>query len=294
VLEGIRKLLAAGEKVSVMLVQKETTAAKRERRVKRQRAIEEAREGHEVLCRDAVWAQDATHVGRLPGAAEVSTEVATDRGSSATVIAAVGAPATGEDLVGHLEVAKEERGCLPLVWQTDLGSANTSAVVAEYLESEQVIHLRSRAHTPTDNPVAENRNRELKAESGLGKGVVLVSHEEAQARLEPARRRLDQGRLRASRGYVTAAELDRTLPRAEHLVERAAFYSVTRTAMTKAVLGLVDKDEIAQAEQDVVWSMLERYGLARSRRGRQRTPCPKLPAVAPGTAGVECPRGHPE
>jgi hypothetical protein len=211
-----------------------------------------------------------------------------------TVIAAVGAPASGAGLVGHLESAKQERGCLPFVWQSDLGPANTSAVVADYLAGEQVIHLRSRAHTPTDNPVAEHRNGELKAESGLGKGVVLASHEEARARLTPARRRLDEGRLRASRGYVTAAELDRVLPRAEHLVDRAVFYAATRTAMARAVLGLVDKDEIAKAEQDAVWSMLERHNMARPRRGRQRVPCPKLPPVAPSAAEVECPGGHPE
>jgi hypothetical protein len=93
---------------------------------------------------------------------------------------------------------------------------------------------------------------------------------------------------------VTAAELDRVLPRAQHIVSRAAFFSATRSAMAKAVLGLTDKDEIAKAEQDAVWSMLERHGLARRRRGRQRVPCPKLPPVAPNAPGVERPGGHPE
>ena len=282
VLEAIRR---AGERASVMLVQQETSAVKREGRVRERRALEAAREGHEVLVRDAVWAQDALHAGRLSDRGEVQAEVATDRGSGATVIAAVGRPARAEDLVEHFERASRQRGGPPLVWQSDRGSANRSAQMARHLDERRVIHLCSRVHTPTDNPVAENRNRELEDESGLGCGAQLASLAEGQGRLEEARRRLDEQRLRASRGYRTAAQVDRDLVRADTLVDRAAFYAEARTAMAQAVLGLSEVDEIAKAEPGAVWATLERHGLARARRGVQRVPCPRLPPVAPGASG---------
>jgi hypothetical protein len=293
-LEGIRRVEAARRRpTSTMLVQQETAALKKRAEANRRRALEAARVGHEVLARDAVWAQDATHVGRLPDGGKVEAEVATDRATTRTVIAAVGPPASGEELRQHLERAKAERGMLPYVWQSDLGSANCSEVLETYLAAEQVIHLRSRVHTPTDNPVAENKNRELKQESGLGKGVRLGDHREAAARLEPARRRIDEGRLRASRGWKTAAELDRDLPRADALVARAAFHAEARSAMREAVLGLADPKDIHKAEQDAIWRTLERHGLARRHVGLRRTPCPRLTPCCVGRERVECGGGQP-
>ena len=112
-------------KLSVTLVQQETAALKKEARTRTRCALEEVREGHEVLCRDAVWAQDAAHRGRLADREEVQGEFARDRASTVTVIAAVGPPATGVDLKAHLERAKAERGTLPFVWQSDKGPSNT-------------------------------------------------------------------------------------------------------------------------------------------------------------------------
>jgi transposase InsO family protein len=284
VLAGIRRTEAERAKerpTSTMLVQQETAALKREVRSNKRRALEAAREGHEVLAKDAVWAEDATHVGRLIDRSAVEAEVATDRATTSTVIAAVGPPASGEDIRAHLERAKAERGTLPYVWQSDPGSANTSEVLAGYLAENLVIHLCSRVHTPQDNPAAESKNREIKDESGLGKGVRLLSPDDAADRLGAARRRIDHGRLRASRGFRTAAELDRDLPRADAFVSRAQFYAEARSAMREAVLGLVDARAIRKAEQDAIWRTLEKHGLARLHVGLRRTPCPRLAPVAP-------------
>jgi hypothetical protein len=149
------------------------------------------------------------------------------------------------------------------VWQSDLGNANMSRVLADHLKRELVIHLRSRVHTPTDNPSAERKNRELKEESGLGTGVCLADNAEAAARLDPARRRLDHGRLRASRRWKTAAELDRETARADTRVDRKKFHDEACAAMRLAVLGLTDAEAIRKAEQDAIWRTLERHGLAR-------------------------------
>lgn len=286
VLAGIRTKEAHRPKLtSTMLVQQETAALKKERRRKIRTALEQSRRGHEVLARDAIWAEDATHVGRLGSGEAVDAEIATDRATTATVIAAVGRPVAGEDIRDHLERAKVERGGLPLVWQSDAGSANTSATVADYLERERVIHLLSRVHTPTDNPAAENKNREIKHESELGKGVRLESLAQGAARLEPARRRIDGGRLRASRGWKTAAALDRDLPRADAIVTRATFYAQARSAMAEAVRGLTDPKAVRRAEQDAIWRTLEKHGLARTRVGTRPTPCPRLAPAAPRLAG---------
>jgi hypothetical protein len=171
------------------------------------------------------------------------------------------------------------------VWQSDGGGANRSEAVASYLQEHRVIHLLSRPHTPTDNPAAEWKNRELKEECGLGKGVRLESQEDAIARLAPALRRVDEGRLRASRGWKTALELDQELPRADAVVSRATFYADARAAMREAPLGLTDPRAIRKAEQDAIWRTLERHGLARRHEGVRRSPCPQLAPVAPTANG---------
>jgi hypothetical protein len=222
--------------------------------------------------RDAVWAQDATHLGRLKDGSKVEAEGARDRATLRTVILAVGAPATGEDLVARLEEARRERGGLPLVWQSDRGSANRSRSVRAYLEENQVIHLLSRVHTPTDNPVAEHAHGEYQGETGLGDGVALACVGEATGALDAARRRLDEARLRASLGFRTAAEADAALPRADAQVDRARFYDRARSAMERAGLGHEKARDAQKAEQDAVWTVLEEHGLARVVRGKRRLP----------------------
>ena len=201
---GWRRVLAGIERregkrtASTMLVQQETAAAKRHAGVGVRRALERARVGHEVLARDAVWAQDATHLGRLPSGEKVEAELATDRATTRTVIASAGPPACGDDVVALLERARAERGGLPYVWQSDGGGANRSHAVERYLASAQVIHLVSRPHVPTDNAAAETKNRELKAEAGLGTGTCLRDSRQAALQLSAARERVDAGRLRTT------------------------------------------------------------------------------------------------
>lgn len=293
VLAGIRRKEADRERpTSTMLVQEETAAAKERSRAARGRALESAREGHEALARDAVWAQDATHLGRVPDGRKIEAELATDRATTQTVIASAGLPATGAELVALLERARGERGGLPFVWQSDRGGANRSAVLARYLAAERVIHLLSRPHTPTDNPAAESKNREIKDEASLGKGTRLLDALDAAERLAPALERVDAGRLRATRGYRTAEELDRELPRADAVARREDFYEDARAAAAAAVLGLSDLKQRRRAQQDAIWRTLEKHGLARSRVGLKRVPCPRLTPVAAQATAVECPRGH--
>ena len=75
------------------------------------------------------------------------------------------------------------------------------------------------------------------------------------------------------------------LPRAEALVNRETFHAAACAAKEQAVLGLTERAAIEQAEQDAVWLTLERFGLARRRRGRCVVPCPRVTPVAPGSNG---------
>ena len=270
--------------LSETLVRETTAALKKEVRSRIGREIEKRREGHEVLARDAVWAEDATHLGRLADGAEVSGEVITDRGTLSTVSLSVGPPPNALAVEQDLDRAARLRGGWPLVHQHDRASIYGAPPVRERLAREKTIALVSRVHTPTDNPVAERQNRDLKEESGLGKGVLLKGDAEAAELLEPAAGRL-QVRLRATRGYRSPDELDREWPRADAIVDRARFYEEACSAMREAVLGLTDPDEIQKAEQDAVWRTLEKHGLARRHVGRRRSPCPTRPPVATATAG---------
>jgi hypothetical protein len=285
---GHRPILAALRReekdLSEALVREATAALKKDVRSRLVGEIEERREGHEVCAKDAVWAEDATHLGRLQDAAEVSGEVITDRGTLSTVSLSVGPPPDGPAVVEDLDRAARLRGGWPLVLQHDRASIYAFGPVRERLARERTIALISRAHRPTDNPVAERQNRELKEESGLGKGVVLEGDEEAAALLEPAAGRL-QVRLRATRGYKSPDELDREWPRADAIVDRARFYEEACSAMKEAVLGLADAEEIQKAQQDAVWRTLRKHGLARLHVGRRRSPCRNRPPVAPATAG---------
>ena len=292
VLAGIRK--REGERpVSTMLVQQQTAAAKRDRRARERRALQPARVGHEVLARDAVWAQDATHLGRVPSGEKVEAELATDRATTRTVIASTGPPASSEDVIALLERARTERGALPYVWQSDGGGANRSHSVERYLADERVIHLVSRPHVPTDNAAAEAKNRELKMEAGLGSGSRLLDAADAARRLRAALERVDAGRLRATRGYRTAVELDHAMPRAQAIADRRAFYDDACSAIEAAVLGLTTAKQIRKAQQDAVWRTLAKHGLAQTHAGPRRVPSRQPHPVAVPTPGVRCPRGHP-
>src|SRR5439155_8764763 len=120
----------------------------------------------------------------------------------------VGAPADGDDVVALLQRVARDRGCLPLVLATDNGPIYVCGKVETWLAGHGVVHLHSLPHTPKHNAWVERTNGELKAETHLGRGVVVTSAKEIRERVETARCRLDQVRLRAQLGFRTAAAAD--------------------------------------------------------------------------------------
>jgi transposase InsO family protein len=177
-----RALAQAEPGISKTLVQAELSALKRAGRGKRRRAIEAVRASHEIVARDAVWGEDTTHLGQEEDGTKVEAEVIKDVATLETVGLSVGAVPTAADVRALLLQTAAERGGWPLVRLGDHGSINRDAGLQAMLAAEQVVHLLSRVHTPTDNGATEHQHRELKGESGLGKGV-RTSPEEARSRL---------------------------------------------------------------------------------------------------------------
>ena len=265
----LRQLRQAEPKISRQLVEERLAELKADAERRAAEAREAARQGHVVLGRDTVWAEDTTHLGRLPTGEECAGEHIKDRGTWLTVSLTVGATPTAEDALRDLRRTAKERGGWPLVLQLDNGSIYLAKSMQAALAEEWVIVLHSRVHTPTDNPAIEHGHGEVKAECGLGKGVVLACHAQALERLEPAVERLNHARLRPSRGWHTAAELDRMLPRGDACVDRKQFYERTRAAMEAATRGIEDPTVARLAEREAVITALCEAGLARRHVGRR-------------------------
>ena len=260
-------LAQVDEGVSRMLVEQELSALKARARSAAAAAIEAEREHVEVLGRDTVWSLDGTHLGRVGTGEACVGEHVRDRATLGTVRLSAGPPATAKEVLAGLRQAARERGGFPLVLQVDNGSNYLCAEVLRALVDAQVVLLISRVHTPTDNPAIERAHAEVKAESGLGKGVALRDHAEAAQRAGEAARRLDGARPRASRGWRTADQLDRMLPRGDTCVDREEFYARAREAIEAGVLGLDDPGAARKAERDAVIQTLCDHGLARRHVG---------------------------
>lgn len=283
-----RALREAHPGVSRMIVEEELAALKKAGRVEKQRAIEATRESLEVLGRDTIWGEDTTHGGRDEAGKEIAVEHVRDRATLHTVALTAGPPPTAQDVVALLRQSALERGGWPLLLQVDPASIYASDIVRRELEAQRVVILRSRVHTPTDNPATEHAHREVKDESGLGKGVVLAGPEAAQRRLEHARHVLDDGCRRISRGGFTAAELDKMVPRGDAHADRDAFYKAACAAVCEAVRGLEHPRAVRNAERDAIIKTLCEFGLARVHRGpRPRAGSIPMP-FQPMTCGTNC------
>jgi transposase InsO family protein len=251
-------------------------ARDRQREERRRAAV---RQHVEVLRRDVLWSQDGTHLGRWLGRgvnAEVVREAATCKTLDLWVLPRA---TTSEDVIALLEGLLWQ-GRLPLVLSTDNGSCYCSAEVEAWLAEHGVIHLRSLPHTPQHNAWVERGHGELKGESGLGKGVVLSSVEEAERRILQARELLDEYRLRARLGARTAAEIDRSLPSWEGVLDRRAFYDAVCHAREHAVLGTVGARARRLAQREATWCVLESFGLVRRTRGGAPLPAREAEGIS--------------
>lgn len=220
----------------------------------------------EVLTRDVIWGQDATHVGReLDKSTAIESQVIRDRGSLSVIGLHTDKTADHMDVIALLKTTALNRDGYPLVYGRDNGSIYHHAEVLAHLESEQVIVLRSLPRTPQHNGATECAIRELKQVSGLGKGCKLQITD-AKSEMEAAAAALNKNRPRSSKDLKTAAELDEKLARPE-TTERARFYKVCRLRMAAALLGQKSVRAGRLAEREEVFRTLEEFGFIKRTRG---------------------------
>ena len=241
------------------LVQESLSSLKARGRRRKRKRLKEASRRVTVLAKNVIWTQDGLHLGRCRGD-EVKGESIKDRATLGVNSLLVGLPACGEDVVLLLKTTKEKKGTLPLVYQTDNESTYLSEVVQDYLREECVVHLLSRVHTPTDNGASEIGIRELKSETGLGKGVRLDSAIQGALQLHGGAVKQNGHLLRASKGYLTPNTLADTLPTWYNRVDRRQFYEETCRAVEKSVQGKIG-NRARKAQRDAILNMLNKNGL---------------------------------
>ena len=250
--------------VSRRLTRQTLADLKREHRGRRCQVQERERTSVRVHARDALWSQDATHLGRDEAKKSIQAEVIREVASTCTLEIRVGPAATADDVIDALEQARATRGTLPLVWATDNGSAYVSATLQKYLADNQVVPLLSLPRTPQHNAWAEHGMRELKEEAELAPGD---DPDQLLGQLLQARNRLDHHRLRRSRSWMTAADFDAQLPEAESLVNRERFYADACCAIRDAVLNSASKRERRRATRAAVLQCMQEFQLITRTRG---------------------------
>ena len=256
-------------RISLARVRRAVRELKAEHRARRARHIEAARVTIRVLLRDAVWSMDATHLGREPSGREVQGEVVREVASTRTIGVSVGRPATGEDVVALLERIRRERSTAPLILITDNGGPYRSREVVTWCELHGVLHLFSLPHTPQHNAGSEHGMRELKDETLLGKGVLVLDIELVAVQLARAIERLDGARLRASRAWRTAVDDDRQRHSWHGLVDRQALYAEATCAIEEALINYPPGRARRRAVREAILSALERFAvITRTRGGR--------------------------
>jgi hypothetical protein len=238
-----------------------------------------------VRARDALWSQDATHLGRDEQQHKVEALAVKDAGTTTSISQSIAGPATGEDVLALLEQAKLLRGRLPLVLAMDNGPANRNDRVCSYLARERVIVLWNVPYTPEHNAWVESLHGALEARGELpvrgadpSQGPRSLSEAGVPTTKSHLRKcvsrvtRLLKERVCPSRGGFSAAQLDSSLPCAEDLVRRERFYeqparrsgAPCRRSTTRAR---------RRAEREAILCTLEQLGLVTRNRGTRPASC---------------------
>jgi hypothetical protein len=259
--------------VPTRLVQESLRALKHEAAQRARSRIEERRVHVDVLAKDAIWAIDQTHLCRDEHG-PVKALVVRDCLSQRTLGASIGPPAQGVDVVRLLLQVAEQRGTWPFVIQADNGSENKNAKVAECLSRARVIVLWNEPRTPQHNPRAERGMGDLKLALGLEKSRavrarrgILPVQGSVCVRLLKAWAALDTATPRDRLDGLTPVELDRIAPRADDRVRRDRFYAEVCEELRRVALAPKNARARRKAEREVVWSALEKYGMAYRTRG---------------------------
>ncbi|MHC4222605.1 MAG: hypothetical protein ACYSUN_01320 [Planctomycetota bacterium] len=267
VTSGYRSVRASLPDLATDLVQDGVRRCKLRHKRREQTRIETRRITTTIATRDVMWALDQTHLGRLPDGEAVEAQVLVDAGTSRTLGLSVGAAPAAEDAIALLERTRRVRGTLPLVLCCDNGGPYKAAYLETYASARRMVVLHNEPRTPQHNPHVEQRNGELKKESGLGKGTRLRDPVQAALCLLAAHRRLDHCRRRRRHGYRTTVEGDRALPPKYNQHDRERIHAGIRGRLETDVPKDLSLRARRRRERGIVLGVLEEETLIRRRRG---------------------------
>jgi transposase InsO family protein len=241
------------------------------------RAREHARENRmciDVHKADAVWGLDATHVGRTDTGRAIEAEVTRDIATGAWLTTRVGRKSNADDVLGHLALLQRDHGVLPLVLQTDNGSAYTARKVTQWLAEHKVIHLRSLRRTPQHNPVVERGNRTLKDRARVGKGYLVHDMAALRDNIEHTRIDLNATLRQRTRNNLTPDALGCTMPNAMDDISRDDFYAACVDRVRAATEQVKTTRQRCKAEREAIYQTMEDFKLlTRTRGGLPITRC---------------------
>lgn len=212
----------------------------------------------EVEYKDVMWTQDATYLKE--NKKRTYAEVLKDRCTLEVEVVQVDSMNT-ENVLGILQ----EKEVLPLVYSTDNGSAYCSRRMEDFLEKNRVIHLKNLPATPQHNGAAEVAVREVKRLSVKqeNKGLPLRSC------LKKAERIMNEFRLWRAHGYRTAREKAQSACHTNLEQLRDRIYNEYKKGIVLIKKTLSNKSKRRLEERELVFSLLEKYGLIKRYRGSQ-------------------------
>lgn len=223
---------------------------------------------YEVICKNAVWTQDGTHLGRLnKNKKAVEGQVIKDRGTLRLIDLTIGEAANQDDVIEQLKNLNRERG-LPLVFMTDNGSCYVGSKVEQYLKDQSVVHMRNLPRTPQHNGAAESCMRELKKHSMLGKGTIVESELECLVPLIEAVNVMNNYKRYGSKKYMTSQELELCYDNGHTVISRKKFYEQYLKFKREIDEEVCDKHTKRMLEREMIYRLLEENGLITITRGR--------------------------
>ena len=151
------------------------------------------------------------------------------------------------------------------MWMTDNGAAYCNKEVYEYVERENIVHVRSLPRTPQHNGAAEIMMREIKTDSMLGKSTVLISEKDAHARLINSILKINKNRKRMSLSFKSSDEIDEELSVNGKKIDRALFYNEYKDELKK-IVNVENAREKRMREREIVMCLLEKHEMIKRKR----------------------------
>jgi transposase InsO family protein len=177
-----------------------------------------------------------------------------DRGSLSVESSSCNGPMQSVHVLALLMTLKEQER-LPLVMCSDNGSPFCSNVVRIFLESNQVVHLKSLPYVPQHNGSCENAVKEMKALIKEGFAPLEACHI------------LNKNRRRQKIGYQTSTEFNDKNFQTNTIEKRSEFYEAAKQAIKKAQLGTGSVLNKRKAEREAIFQTMERFDLITRTRG---------------------------